>query len=126
MMRRERLAQAGRSKKSGRYSEPYILARSGRTGRETCEADENPEATILVAHRNASGIAEAIRPASMAVTPRAMLYRVVSVIQGRTLIAHLLGSPKACMESMDDFLDTIPHSLALLRGAVSDCARSQG
>ena len=33
------------------------------------------------------------------------------------------GSPKACMESMDVFLDTLPHALDLLRGRVQDCAR---
>lgn len=86
--------------------------------------DTTPEATLTVAHRNAPGIAEAIRAASMAITPRAMLSRGVSVIRGKTLIVNLPGSPKACMESMDVFLDTIPHGLELLRGTVSDCARS--
>lgn len=83
-----------------------------------------PEAALAVAHRNAPGIAEAIRAASMAITPRAMLSRGVSVIRGNTLIVNLPGSPKACMESMDAFLDTIPHGLELLRGKVADCART--
>lgn len=86
--------------------------------------DATPEATLAVAHRNAPGIAEAIRTASMAITPRAMLSRGASVIRGKTLIVNLPGSPRACMESMDVFLDTIPHGLELLRGTVSDCARS--
>ena len=60
----------------------------------------------------------------MAITPRAMLSRGVSVIRGKTLIIHLPGSPKACMESMDAFLDTIPHGMELLRGIVADCARA--
>lgn len=85
--------------------------------------DNTPEAVLAVAHRNAPGIAEAIRAASMDITPRAMLSRGVSVIRGKTLIVTLPGSPKACMESMDAFLDVIPHGLALLRGTVSDCAR---
>lgn len=86
--------------------------------------DTTPEATLAVAHRNAPGIAEAIRTASMAITPRAMLSRGASVIRGKTLIVNLPGSPRACMESMDVFLDVIPHGLELLRGTVSDCARS--
>ena len=76
-----------------------------------------------MAHRNAPGIAEAIRSASLSITPRAMLSRAVSVIRGKTLIVNLPGSPKACMESMDVFLDTLPHALDLLRGRVQDCAR---
>lgn len=86
--------------------------------------DKTPEATMAVADRNAPGIAEAIRAASMQITPRAMLSRAASVIRGKTLIINLPGSPKACMESMDVFLDTIPHAMGLLRGNVQDCART--
>lgn len=86
--------------------------------------DKTPEATMAVADRNAPGIAEAIRAASMQITPRAMLSRAASVIRGKTLIINLPGSPKACMESMDVFLDTIPHAMGLLRGSVQDCART--
>lgn len=85
--------------------------------------DTTPEATIAVAERQVPGIAEAIRAASMAITPRAMLSRATSVIRGKTLIINLPGSPKACMESMDVFLDTLPHGLGLLRSEVQDCAR---
>ena len=85
--------------------------------------DITPEATLAVAHRNAPGIAEAMRAASLAITPRAMLSRAASVIRGKTLIINLPGSPKACMECMDVFLDTIPHAMGLLRGVVEDCAR---
>lgn len=85
--------------------------------------DITPEATLAVAHRSAPGIAEAMRAASLAITPRAMLSRAASVIRGKTLIINLPGSPKACMECMDVFLDTIPHAMGLLRGAVEDCAR---
>lgn len=84
--------------------------------------DITPEATIAVAQRSAPGIAEAIRAASLAITPRAMLSRGVSVIRGKTLIINLPGSPKGCMESMDAFLDFIPHGIKLLRGEVSDCS----
>ena len=85
--------------------------------------DVTPEATIAVATRLAPGIAEAIRAASLAITPRAMLSRAVSVIRGKTLIVNLPGSPKAVCESMDVFLPQMPHALGLLRGEVRDCAR---
>lgn len=86
--------------------------------------DTTPEATLAVADRQVPGIAEAIRAASMQITKRAMLSRAVSVIRGKTLIINLPGSPKACMESMDVFLDTIPHGMGLLRNEVTDCART--
>ena len=53
-----------------------------------------------------------------------MLSRGASVIRGKTLIINLPGSPKACMESMDVFMDTIPHAMGLLRNEVQDCART--
>jgi len=53
-----------------------------------------------------------------------MLSRAISVIRGKTLIINLPGSPKACMESMDVFLDTIPHAMELLRNDIMDCART--
>lgn len=86
------------------------------------QRDVTPESTIAVADRQVPGIAEAIRAASMKVTQRAMLSRAVSVIRKKTLIINLPGSPKACQECMDVFLETIPHGLDLLRGGVSDCA----
>lgn len=98
-----------------------LILTTGGTG--FAPRDITPEATLAVAHRNAPGIAEAIRSASLAITPRAMLSRAVSVIRGKTLIVNLPGSPKACMESLDVFLDTLPHALDLLRGRVQDCAR---
>ena len=85
--------------------------------------DTTPEATLAVATRLAPGIAEAIRAESLKITKHAMLSRAQSVIRGKTLIINLPGSPKACMESMDVFMDAIPHAMGLLRNEVQDCAR---
>ena len=85
--------------------------------------DTTPEATLAVATRLAPGIAEAIRAESLKITKHAMLSRGASVIRGKTLIINLPGSPKACMESMDVFMDAIPHAMGLLRNEVQDCAR---
>lgn len=101
--------------------QPDLILTTGGTG--FSPRDRTPEATLAVAERNAPGIAEAIRAASLRMTPHAMLSRAASVIRGRTLIVNLPGSPKACMESMDVFLDVIPHGLGLLRDEVHDCAR---
>jgi len=86
--------------------------------------DQTPEVTLSVAERAVPGIAEAIRYHSMQITPRAMFSRGVSVIRGKTLIVNLPGSPKAVEESMDAFLDALPHALDMLRNTVEDCARN--
>ena len=85
--------------------------------------DQTPEATLAVADRTAPGIAEAIRAESMKYTKRAMFSRGVSVIRGKTLIINLPGSPKAVRESLEVFLDDLPHALDMLRNTVHDCAR---
>lgn len=98
-----------------------LIVTTGGTG--FSPRDITPEATMAVADRIAPGIAEAMRAASLRITPRAMLSRAVSVIRKGTLIINLPGSEKACQECMDVFLDTIPHGLNLLRGESGDCAR---
>lgn len=101
--------------------QPDLILTTGGTG--FAPRDLTPEATLDAAERLAPGIAEAMRAASLRITPRAMLTRAVSVIRGRTLIINLPGSPKACTECMDVFLDQLPHAHALLRGEPMDCAR---
>ncbi len=85
--------------------------------------DLTPEATLAVAQRMAPGIAEAIRLHSLAITPRAMFSRGVSVLRGGTLIVNLPGSVKAVEESLDAFLPHLAHGLETLRGEANDCAR---
>ncbi|MBQ9493958.1 MAG: MOSC domain-containing protein [Oscillibacter sp.] len=101
--------------------QPDLILTTGGTG--FSPRDRTPEATLAVAERLVPGIPEAVRAASLSVTKRAMLSRAVAAIRGRTLIINLPGSPKACTESMDVFLDTLPHALGLLRDEVRDCAR---
>lgn len=85
--------------------------------------DLTPEATLSVMDRNAPGIAEAIRMESAKYTKHAMLSRGVSVIRKKTLIINLPGSTKACLESMDVFIEALPHAIRLMRGSSRDCAR---
>ena len=75
--------------------------------------------------RQAPGIAEAIRAPSLSITPRAMLSRGVSVLRGGTLIVNLPGSVKAVEESLDCFLEVLPHGLEVLRGEAVDCGMSR-
>jgi molybdenum cofactor synthesis domain-containing protein len=78
--------------------------------------DVTPEATRDVVEREAPGLAEAMRAASLQVTPHAMLSRALAGIRGRTLIINLPGSPKAVRENMEAILPALPHAIELLRG----------
>ena len=98
-----------------------LLLTAGGTG--FSPRDCTPEATLDVAERLAPGLAEAMRAAGMAITPRAMLSRGVAVIRGRTLILNLPGSPRGACENLAVVLPALGHGLDILRGADGECAR---
>ncbi|MEA3335815.1 MAG: molybdopterin adenylyltransferase [Chloroflexota bacterium] len=77
--------------------------------------DVTPEATSAVVHRLAPGFTEAMRAASLQITPHAMLSRSVAGIRGKTLIINLPGSPKAVQENLEVILPAIPHAVELLQ-----------
>jgi molybdenum cofactor synthesis domain-containing protein len=98
-----------------------LILTTGGTG--LSPRDHTPEATLAVIERNVPGISEAMRAASLKITPRAMLSRGVSGIRGRTLIVNLPGSPKAVRENLEVILPTLPHALAILTDREHNCAR---
>jgi molybdenum cofactor synthesis domain-containing protein len=92
---------------------PLVLTAGG-TG--VAARDLTPEATRLVIEREAPGIAEALRAASLAVTPHGMLSRGVAGVARTTLIVNLPGSEKAVRESMEVLAPVLGHALRLLAG----------
>lgn len=77
--------------------------------------DVTPEATRDVIDKEAPGLAEAMRAASLKITPYAMLSRLVAGIRGRTLIIDLPGSPKGAVENLQIVLPVLEHAVKLLR-----------
>ena len=84
--------------------------------------DVTPEATAAVCERMVPGIPEAMRAASMAITPHGCLSREACGICGGSLVVNLPGSPKAACENLSAVIGPIAHGLRMLRGGQADCA----
>ena len=72
--------------------------------------DVTPEATRAVVEREAPGIAEAMRAASLRVTPMGMLARGMAGIAHRTLIVNFPGNPKAIEELFPVIAPVLAHA----------------
>lgn len=94
-----------------------VILTSGGTG--FSPRDVTPEATLAVLDRLAPGIAEAIRAASLKITPHAMLSRGVAGMRGRTLVVNLPGSPKGAVESLNVVQPVLSHAVELLSDSPS-------
>jgi len=78
--------------------------------------DVTPEATRDVLDREAPGLGEAMRAATLSKTPMAMISRATAGVRGRTLILNLPGSPKGVRECLEVVLPVLPHAVDILRG----------
>jgi molybdopterin adenylyltransferase len=106
-----------------RYSDELgvdLVLTTGGTG--LSPRDLTPEATRRVIEKEAPGFSEAMRAASLQITPHAMLSRAVAGIRASTLIVNLPGSPRAARENLEVILPALPHGLEKLRGDEGECA----
>lgn len=94
-------------------SQVDVILTTGGTG--FAPRDVTPEATRAVIERDAPGLAEAMRAASLVKTPHAMLSRAVAGIRGKVLIVNLPGSPKGAAENFEAIASVIEHAVQLLR-----------
>lgn len=86
-----------------------VVITNGGTGMHP--RDTTPEATLDVVDRVVPGIAEAIRAASLAITPMAMMSRGVAGIRDRTLVVNVPGSPKGARESVEVVVGVLAHAV---------------
>jgi len=90
-----------------------VLLTTGGTG--FAPRDVTPEATSSIVERLTPGLDEAMRAASLKITPNAMLSRAISGIRKRTLIVNLPGSPKGACENLREIIPVLEHAVKLLR-----------
>jgi molybdenum cofactor synthesis domain-containing protein len=89
-----------------------LVMTTGGTG--FSQRDITPEATLAVIERETRGIPEAMRWASLQITPRGCLSRSAAGIRGKTLIVNLPGSEKAARENLAAVLEPICHGMDML------------
>lgn len=89
-----------------------LVLTTGGTG--FSQRDITPEATLAVVQRETRGIPEAMRYASLQITPRGCLSRSAAGIRGKTLIVNLPGSEKAARENLAAVIDALGHGLEML------------
>ena len=119
----DEIAQIEQALREAAADDVALCVTTGGTG--FAPRDVTPEATIAVCEKLCPGIPEAMRAASMLLTPRAMLSRAQAGILNRTLIVNLPGSPKGARENLDAVLGALEHGLKMLRGGSADCAAEQ-
>lgn len=90
----------------------HLVLTTGGTG--FSQRDVTPEATLAVVERETRGIPEAMRWASLQITPRGCLSRSVAGIRGKTLIVNLPGSEKAAKENLAAVLEALLHGMDML------------
>ena len=90
-----------------------VILTTGGTG--FSPRDVTPEATRAVIERDAPGLSEAMRAASLKITPHAMLSRIVTGMRKKTLIVNLPGSPKGAVENLQVILPVLSHAVQLLQ-----------
>lgn len=97
-----------------------LVVTAGGTG--LTARDRTPEATLRVIDTRVPGMEEAMRAASMAIVPTAMLSRGVVGVCGRTLIVNLPGSERAARENLQTLLPVLQHACDSLAGSGREVA----
>lgn len=99
-----------------------VVVTTGGTG--LSPRDRTPQATEGVIDYRVPGLEEAMRAASIALVPAAMLSRGVAGVRGQTLILNLPGSERGARENLVVVLPVLQHACALLRERAEEAAEA--
>ena len=99
-----------------------LVLTTGGTG--VSPTDVTPEAMELVFEKEVPGMAEAMRAASMEITPKAVISRGREGIRKQSLIINLPGSRKGALENIEVLLPALDHAIEKIKGSTRDCAES--
>ena len=91
-----------------------VILTTGGTG--LTARDVTPEATRGILHKEAPGIAEALRMSAYPRFPRAALSRGLAGVRARTLIVNLPGSTGGVRDGLTVLSELVEHAVELLRG----------
>lgn len=91
-----------------------LILTTGGTG--PAARDVTPEATAAVCERLLPGFGEAMRTASLAEVPTAILSRQVAGTRGQSLIVNLPGKPSSIATCLDAVFAAIPYCIDLIGG----------
>ncbi len=91
-----------------------LIAVSGGTG--PAPRDVTPEATAEVCDKLLPGFAEAMRTASLAEVPTAILSRQIAGTRGSCLIVNLPGRPSSIRTCLDAVFAAVPYCIDLIGG----------
>lgn len=96
-----------------------LILTTGGTG--VSPTDQTPETTLPLLDKEIPGISEAMRAASMQITPNAILSRGVSGIRKTSLIINLPGSEKGARENLAAVIAGLEHAVYKINGGSKDC-----
>ncbi len=82
--------------------------------------DVTPQATRAIAFYEVPGIGEAMRAATRAALPSAILSRQVAAVRERTLVVNLPGSPRGAVECLETVAGVLGHAVTTLRNEAGD------
>jgi len=99
-----------------------VILTCGGTG--VSPRDVTPEATRDIMDREVPGFGEAMRAASLAKSPHALISRALAGTRAGTLIINLPGSPRAAVENLAAVWGAVPHLVAKLQGDPADCGQA--
>lgn len=96
-----------------------LVVLSGGTG--LSPRDVSPEAVLPLLDKRLHGFEQAMMQASLKVTARACISRVLAGTAGQALVLALPGSQKAATENLAAVIGALEHALEKLHGNQDDC-----